>query len=74
MHGQPDTKFYKCACNEGIVIPLVNVVMQVVEYCEQTSAFTYCGASFPVLLNSSEASYYCGACDESVHIALKNRR
>jgi hypothetical protein len=74
MHGQPDIKFYKRASNEGILIPLMNVVMQVVEYCEQTCAFAYCGASFPVLLNSGEASYYCSGCDNSVHIALKKRQ
>lgn len=55
----------------------MNVAMQVVENSEQTSTFTYSGASFPSSAqkqshtNSSEFSYCCGGCDSCVHISLK---
>jgi hypothetical protein len=64
---------FKCACNEGIPIPL----MHVVENSEQTSTFTYAGASFPSSAQkqshtkSSEISYCCDGCDKRVHIFLK---
>jgi hypothetical protein len=68
---------YKCACIEGIHIPLMNVAMQVVENSEQTSAYSYYAVSFPSsaqkqsLTNSSEFSYCCDGCDKRAHICLK---
>jgi hypothetical protein len=68
---------YKCACNEGILIPLKNVAMQVVENSEQTSTLTCSEASFPSSAqkqshtNSSLFSYCCDGCDKRVHISLK---
>jgi len=68
---------YKCACNERILIPLMNVAMQVVENSEQTSTFTYSGACFPSSAQkqshtySSEFSYCCDGCDKHVHISWK---
>lgn len=53
------------------------VAMQVVENSEQTSTFTYSGASFPSSAQkqshtySSEFSYCCDGCDKRVHISLK---
>jgi hypothetical protein len=70
---------FKCACNEGILIPLMRVAIQVVENSEQTSMFTYAGASFPSSAqkqshtNSSEFPYRCDGCDKRVHISLKKR-
>jgi hypothetical protein len=68
---------YKCARNEGIFIPLMNVAMQVVGNSEQTSTYTYSAASFPSSAqkqshaNCSEFSYSCDGCDKCVHISLK---
>jgi len=68
---------YKCACNEGILIQMMNVAMQVVENSEQTSTFTYSGASFPSSaqkqsqIYSSEISYCCDGYDKHVHISWK---
>jgi len=70
---------FKCACNEGILIPLMNVAMQVVENSEQTSTFTYAGASFPSSAqkqshtNSIEFFYCCDGCDKRVYISLQKR-
>jgi len=72
-----DMSTYKCACHEGILIPLMNVAMQVVENSEQTSTFAYSAASFPSSAqkqshtNSSEFSYCSDGCDKCVHISLK---